>query len=91
MLPVVVFPLTIEKMKVISGGVDSTKTEINCSYTIETSIGNVTMYGEIVDNDVNEKATGPSFWNANKFRELSDEEQKLVKETVHSQLRQLLQ
>jgi len=78
-------------MKVISGGVDSTKTEINCSYTIETSIGNVTMYGEVVDNEVNEKATGPSFWNADKFRKLSDEEQKLVKQTVHLELRKLLQ
>lgn len=42
-------------MKVIGGGIDSTKIEINCSYTIETSIGDITMYGEIIDNEINEK------------------------------------
>lgn len=77
-------------MKVISGGIERTTIEKNCSFVIETSIGNITMYGEILDNEVNEKATGPSFWNADKFRELSDEEQKLVKQTVHTELRKLL-
>lgn len=78
-------------MKVISGGVDSTKTEINCSYKIETSLGNVTMYGEIIDNEVNERATGASFWNSNRFRELPREEQVLVTQAVHLELRKLLQ
>ena len=79
------------EIKAISGGVDSVMVEKNCSFIIETSIGNVTMCGEILNNEIQERATGPYFWNKDKFYKLSVKERELVVDCVHNELSKFLE
>jgi len=77
-------------IKIVSGGIDVTKIELNCSFIVETSKGHITMYGEILNNKVNESATDASFWNVDKYRLLSEEEQSLIKKLVNIELEKLI-
>lgn len=76
-------------MKVISGGVDSVVAEKHCSFIIKTSLGDIKMYGEIINDEIDEKCITPCFWD-NKYKQLSDKEQGLVRVLVIEELRKLI-
>ena len=76
-------------MKVISGGVEDVTVEKCCSFIVKTSYGNIKMYGEIINDEIDEIGIIPCFWD-NIYSQLSDKEQGLVRGLVIDELRKLI-
>ena len=78
-------------MKAISASIDRKTVEMDCSAIIETESGiQVTMYVGVEDEKIIERSTGPSFWNADVFRRLTEDEQYAVKKAAEEAVKQLM-
>lgn len=78
-------------MEILKTRIDSIKTEKSFSFVVKTPSGiEITMYGEIINDEVSKSSTNPSFWNNARFRELDEMEQNQIIKLVNSELLKLI-
>ena len=73
-------------MEIRSAIIERIQIEKSYSVVVKTTVGDITMYGEVLNGQVNEDITGPAFWNKDKFKSLPLDEQQLAISTVNEHL-----